>query len=225
LFEAAKLLLSQYPSVFSLGDNRNSGELYSVEIIPEYGVKWFDRTGTQIDQPVLNHGTIASGFVIYDLEGEHIPTIMIFHTPLFHGGGWATLYRYVDGEYREVTTQNTTQNALLELPIGTRFFTDDMGRILMRFADYTIGEFGYYEISFNGNIAHIDSIVRLEWPYFYNSLSGERIGNLDDFSNHIANEHNQTIFGFPDTAIVPISRLFELEIEVLSALRKHHGLG
>jgi len=232
IFEAMKTLLSRYPTTFSYGDSRDSGELYSREFKPEYGHIWFDSTGTRIDEPsFVIMEVIPFGFVLYDLDGEDIPTVMIFHSPMNFGGGsgWFTLYRYVDGEYREVitSTDGIGEDNLFRLGAIVDFFADSTGRVLLMHVNEVLGEFGYDEINFIGNIAYINSIVELIYPYLYNSSSGERIGSVDEFLNHRVHQHNlphQTVFGMPDITITPIPRLYELEQMMLSSLRSHHGL-
>ena len=231
IFEAVKNLFSQYPSLFSLGDNRNSGELYSVELSPEYGHIWFDNMGNQIERPsfVATGNVIAFSFAMYGLEGEHMPIIRILHVPLNHGGGWMTLYRYVDGKYRSVVTSTygTGNETLLTLPTVTQFYTDSLNCTLMSYADDARGWYGYYKIDFNREIMYIEPIIEFIRPYFYNSSTGERIGNLDDYANHHIEQNsltNRVLFGMPDIAVVPILRLTELETEIVSLLRMYHGL-
>jgi len=232
IFEAVKNLFNQYPSLFSLGDNRNSGELYSRELNLEYGGNiWFDRMGNQIEQPpfVVAGNMIAFSFAMYGLAGEDMPIIRILHVPLNHGGGFMTLYRYVDGEYRSVVTSTygTGNETLLDLPMSTRFYIDSLNRTFMGYADEILGQYGYYKIDFNEEIIYMEPIIEFDWPYFYNSSTGERIGNLDDYFTHRIEQSSLTtrvIFGMPDIAVVPLMRLTELETEILSLLRMYHGL-
>ena len=230
LFEAAKSLIIRYPGIFSFGYSRDSGELYSIDLSWEHGDNiWFDRNGNQIEQPsfVSNHGVMASAFAMYDINGESI--MLIFHTPLNHGGGRAVMYRYVDGEYKEVVVSPyVTEGGIIRgLPMSSQFHTDNLGRIIMSYGSCYVMEYGYYEVDFNGNTMYIKPIIEFKWPYFYNSSSGVLIGSLDDYAEHRVNQDNidvRTIFGIPDVKITPVTRLEELELEIISSLRSSAGL-
>ena len=229
-FEALGRLIGQHPTLFSLGSCRYSGEIYSVESIPGYGNIWFDRTGTQVDLPsfAVNHSR-PSAFYIYDL-GAGPPTVLILHIAFEqHGGGWLNFYKYVDGEYRHALTscEHTGEVIQFDLPMSAQFYTDNTGNIILRYGDDVTGRYGYYKIHFVENMVYLNPIVRFDWPYFYNHLSNERIGDLDDYANHYFNQLHlpiRTIFGFLDTWIAPVPRLYALEAEVVSSLRKHREL-
>ena len=234
-FDIMIKFLSQFPSIFSFGHSRDSGELYSVEISMTDGEIWFDRYGNQIDRPdFFSHGiSVPLGFALYDLDNDCVPTILIFHLPLWHGGGSATMYRLINGEYKEViapvyivTGWHIGEYSSIILP-STRFYTDSEGRLIIAYGDDYNGWFGYYFITFNNYVMEIEPIIEFRWPYIYDYETGECIGNFDDFIAHIANQKNQldnTLFGNPNITLKPILRLEDLEEKITSYIRELYGL-
>jgi len=231
LMDAAKIIIAKYPGTFSFGRDRNSGELYSMEISLEYGEIWFDIEGNQVERPffISDCGMKASGFAMYELYSESKPVILVFFTSLHHGGGWAKLYRYVGGKYAEVVILAYHEEGIIlfDLPMSAQFYTDEFGHILMRHGSCVNMEYGYYRVNFNDGIMYIKPILEFEWPYFYVSSSGERVGSIDDYAEHRATQNNsayEEIFGIPDIVITSVSRLQELEFVIISSLRSDFGI-
>jgi len=216
----------RYYSIFSLGLDRNSGELYSLERDEYFNPIWFNNEGQQVSSPpcVTEFNFIPVSFKLLNLSNELNVDIMVFYTYLGHGGSYAVLYRLLNGIYTEVlfpmSILNMEHNNKYSPNIfgSTQFFIDTSDNIIMLYGDDVQGWRGYYFISFEDNVAKLRPIIEISYPYIYDHETKNVIGTFHDILEHWSHE-NYYVFGRPDIKIEPIISLEYLENTVMEKIR------
>ena len=228
--QGAEALLSQYVTLFSLGRDRNAGELLNLDL---YLGGWFDQDGQEIETPsFLRNDLIPIRYGIYDLGQDEPPTIFVlFSAPASCEMGVA-VYRFIDGAYQEI-------GGLFE---GGHFFRDGTGRVILHYNDRKNGYHVYYYFTFGNDGMDLAPIISIQsdfdevgnWQgYFLNHITGERLpfeGPSEEtgwFCDAWDAHHADTpefIFGIPSETLTPIHPLTDLQNSIDASIRARLGL-
>jgi len=227
--QAAEDLLIQLPTLFSLGRERNDGELYNFD-----GTNWFDQYGNSIEPPAfLIHYLIPINYSMYALCQDEPPTIFVLFGSLNSCERMMVVYRFIDGEY-----QKTTSGTL----VVYQLFRDSAGRVILHYNSRFYGYHDYYYLTFSGTEMILDPIITNEsWEdesgswhsYFRNHITGERLPfeNATEetgwFCEAWERHHASTpafIFGMPNETLTPIHPLTDLQDSINASVRARLGL-
>jgi hypothetical protein len=109
----------------TLGHSPECGALIADDLRDEYRV-WVNRYGEIFEPDFLRTGAtsvlVPWAFALYDFNNDGIPEVFITYVPRGHCGSFTTLYKFIDGEFRETPFVTSS---------GSWFFTDRAGRIVM----------------------------------------------------------------------------------------------
>jgi hypothetical protein len=207
--QTAEEFLSQFITLFSFGQTGFDGvyrdwhfpdastfERHLIWYDSQSGI-YYDRLDNEITEAIyIKNGSAATGYRLYDLDNNGIPTIFINFTAPDFGGGWVDVFRFADGEYR--------QTGSLE-DFSYRLFYDNSGNIVVLFNNETQGSFGYFYLDFTNGGMEKTVIAGGEFPSDSNQWSLW-------WEHHSSPEYetNPTIYGI-NTPLIPISA-FILEV-------------
>jgi hypothetical protein len=216
--QAAEKFLSAYLSLFSFGykhegvyRNYPDGSELSMRPLVLWGQidepPWniyLDRYGNRIeDSSFVADGEYAAAFLLYDLDDDDIPEIII-HWVLPESCGYGLeIFKFIDGEYRDMGF----------LKGWHKFFYDDTGRIVVLYDDDKDGKYAYYYLNFTDDeIEHEEiPIGDFTWEQWRAHHGGEEFATAP------------TIFG-TEISLTRIHPLTELREEITSSVKQKLGV-
>ena len=176
----------------------------------------------------IRRGWFADGFVLLDLNGDGIPEVVISHSIIIESSFTprCVLFKYLDGEYRELAIAENYTWLLGE----TNLFTDEAGK-LIAFANDPEWGGGYWHLVLQGDRITVYPIALPNIPW---GRPQEEDAPLVDWD--VWNEHHQntwidlmqgnpiSIPGHPESRLMRIPRFIATEIEITEIVRQRLGL-
>jgi len=176
------------------------------ERLSEYPwVVYFDRLGNRLENTTCIVGEgFATDFALYYLGNNGVPDIVIRWGIPETCAAFRHLFRFIDGEYRNIGTIKGWYN----------FFLDPDGRLVVLYDDALNGPMAYYYLNFNGSMIEHEHL-----------LDTADIGYEAWIDHHWSDEFrdNPYIIG-TDIPLTPVLPLTELHAEIVQAIRLRHGV-
>jgi len=172
----------------------------------------------------------AADFTLFDLDITGIPDIFILFRPIFDGWdtgprAFYTIFRYVDGQYRQMTLIDADDpGAWVRWIMATALFFDAYGRLILVHDDEHDSYHTYVHLTFEGDYVKSRRIVSIEWREWDEWYAWrehhwhdwrETADGWTEFDSWM--HHNPTIFG-TDIALIPIRPHVELQNEIRTSI-------
>lgn len=169
--QVAEDFLMQFPTIFANSNYRDWEPDVFLQVISGFSERtgFYDRYGNIIDAPwLLNYALYASGFSLWDFDNTGIPDIKIYYADGHlegsgDGGTPASLFRFINGEYRRVYSPVAWSDGLNpSWPSGfsPTYFRDNDGNLIF-YTTYT-DSMSFYYINFDGSVAIFEPIASTE---------------------------------------------------------------
>ena len=156
---------------------------------------FYDRHGNRITAPwILDDWVYATGFSLWNLSNTGIPDILVYYWGNYVGSGDggtpASLFRFIDGEYRRVARISSWNGETFYWMSGEfRYYHDALGNLIKHFPPFVDLSASYYYLTFANNIMELDRIALLDQyfdgldmhHFWANFITGETNIPLEDF--------------------------------------------
>ena len=234
--------LSQFLSIFSLGlafdpniwtfnGNPDIPHLVTLHNRDDFVTFYHDVNGEIIDEaPFLIQVNelstlVAVNFILFDLNGNGIPEIMITYAMPETCWNFNIIYQYIEGSYRRVRLDEELSNSIyaeglnyVSLPF-VRFFVDEQGRDIMYIDDIVMGSsHGYWHIDLDeGYLRMVESLVAI-YGHHEATKNISVYEWLIDFPYH-----GISIPGYPNSSLYS-RRMEELEKKFVTEINRILGI-
>jgi len=175
---------SEIPPIYFIRKDWSNSEFYD-----RYGNRFSD-----VPWIMWNH-LYATDFLLFDFDQNGIPYIMVLYWGNYEGSGDggapASLFRFVDGEYRRIVSVNWWNGELDYQWFGTGvYFLDENGSLVLNRPPFVDLSSEYYFVNFDRSFAEVDNIASL-----WHSWDGEE--NHVSWINHITGIDGISTDDFP----------------------------
>lgn len=183
------------------------------------------------DAPWMSYETYASSFSLWDFDNSGIPDIIVNHWGNYRGsgdgGGVASLFRYVNGEF--VRVSYSPQQLWEEFGFGREhsyswfpwvYYHDNLGNLVGYFYGIVEPIPTYARITFNNNAADKFVLARASNAYWTNYLTGERDFLAPIYETWGDNRPAQRVLPGTDITLTRVNPLTDLHLEISASVRE-----